>query len=59
MTGKAVGFQLLVTRNQLARPHHQVWIHEYQYRQDNQIGGEKKLENSAHAQPQKRKTLTT
>lgn len=58
MAGKAVEFQLLVARNQLARTHHQVGINEYQYRQDNQIGGQQELENSAHAQPQNRKTLT-
>lgn len=58
VAGKAVGFQLLVARNQLARAHHQVWIDEYQYRQGNQIDGEKELENFAHAQPQNMKTLT-
>jgi len=58
MAGKAVHFQLLVTRNQLARTHHQVWINEYQNCQDNQIGGEKELEDSTHDQPQNRKMLT-
>lgn len=41
MAGKAVGLQLLVTGNQLARTNHKMRINEYQYRQGKQIGGEK------------------
>lgn len=59
MAGKTIGFQILVAGNQLPGSDHQVRVNKYQHHDDNQIDGEKELEDSAHDQPQNRKMLTT
>ena len=57
VTGKAIGVQLPVARNQLAWPDHQMRIDESQYRQHDQIGRQEDLDDAAHTQPQNRKVL--
>lgn len=57
VTGKAIGFQLLVTGNQLAWCDHQLRIDESQNRQRDQIGRQNDLDDTAHIQPQNRKML--
>jgi len=57
VAGKAVGFQGLVPGDQFARPHHQIRIDKHQHRQGDQIDGQDDLQDSAHTQPQNKKTL--
>ena len=58
VAGKAIGVDVLVSGNQLARPHHQVRVHEARYRQHRQIDGQNDFEGAAHTQPQNKKMLT-
>ena len=57
MAGKAIGLELLVPRNELARADHQIRIGKGQPGQDHQVDGQDYFEGPAHIQPQNKKML--